>query len=274
MSHVQTICDCTKSQVGRGVGDCRMSHKSDREMLQKEVKVDCDCKISQLVVKVFTKLLWILDCDSKCQEYSRTSYPRRFGKRKRGGAESRKRRNARRAETAPPDPPPRSTSLICGMTPEVPPKDEMIRAETETETETETEIKKLQSKIDKELRSLSEINKEIDNRVLQLKLPPKLLPPKLPPKMLPKQDLHFVTMNPGKATEINTLDPSQANERKATLTTVKQTTVQPREKESRMINKAKEFLKKASKEKDKEAEKKLEKENRCAMCKKLHKCSK
>ena len=97
MSHVQksrdrkmlqeTICGCTKSQVG----DCRMSHKGDRMMLQKEVKEDCDCEISQLVVKVFTKLLWILDCDCKCQEYSRTSYPRRFGKRKKkgGGAGSR-----------------------------------------------------------------------------------------------------------------------------------------------------------------------------------------
>ena len=73
---------------------------------------------------------------------------------------------------------------------------------------------------------------------------------------------------------INISSPSQANEKKATLTTVKQTTVQPREKESRMINKAKEFLEKASKEKDKEAEKKLEEENRCAMCKKLHNCSK
>ena len=151
------------------------------------------------------------------------------------------------------------------MTPEVPPKDEM---------------KELQSKIDKELRSLSEINKEIDNRVLQLKLPPKLLPPKLPPKLIPKQDLHFVTMNPGKAIEKNTLDhgqanerkaaiekntldPGQANERKATLTTVKQTTVQPREQGARMITKAKEFLEKASKEKDKEAEKKLEWDKMC-----------
>ena len=73
---------------------------------------------------------------------------------------------------------------------------------------------------------------------------------------------------------INISNPSQANEKKETLTTEKQTTVQPREKESRMINKAKEFLEKASKEKDKEAEKKLEEENRCAMCKKLHNCSK
>ena len=106
----ETICGCTKSQVG----DCRRSHKGDRMMLQKEVKEDCDCEISQLVVKVFTKLLWILDCDCKCQEYSRTSYPRRFGekkKRKSGGAGARQRRTARRAETVrgaslPPVPPP------------------------------------------------------------------------------------------------------------------------------------------------------------------------
>merc|ERR1712208_153842 len=104
-----------------------MSRKSDSRMLQKEVKVDCDCNISQLVVKVFTKLLGILDCDSKCQGYSRTqnyieSPPRGFRKRKKGGKGSRMRRNARRAETetetgtetetetetAPPDPPPRN----------------------------------------------------------------------------------------------------------------------------------------------------------------------
>ena len=48
-------------------------------------------------------------------------------------------------------------------------------------------------------------------------------------------------------------------EKKETLTTEKQPTVQP---------------KKAFKEKDKEAEKKLEEEIRCAMCQKLHNCSK
>ena len=58
---------------------------------------------------------------------------------------------------------------------------------------------------------------------------------------------------------INISNPTQANEKKETLTTEKQPTVQP---------------KKASKEKDKEAEKKLEEEIRCAMCQKLHNCSK
>ena len=84
---------------------------------------------------------------------------------------------------------------------------------------------------------------------------------------------------PGKAIEKNldhgqayenTFDHGQTNKRKATVTTM----IQPREKGTGMITKAKEFLEKASKEKDKEAEKKLEKENRCAMCKKLHNCSK
>ena len=130
MSHVQTICDCAKSQVGRGVGDCRMSHKSDREMLQEEVKVDCDynntsqlvVKISQnmdigcqmlQVVKLLTTVISNFDCSSQnrsseekrngencdCRSHGRSSKEKR--KRKRGGKGSRMRRNARRAERLP-----------------------------------------------------------------------------------------------------------------------------------------------------------------------------
>merc|ERR1719268_637783 len=65
---------------------------------------DCDCDISQLIVKVFTKLLWLLDSDCNSQEYSRGYFPRRSGngkKRKSGGAGSRHRRfEARHAGTA------------------------------------------------------------------------------------------------------------------------------------------------------------------------------
>ena len=278
-------CGWNKSQ--NNICGCKMSQN-----------MDSGCKISQ-VVKLLTTLLSNFDCSSQnrsseekrngencdCRSQGRSFKVKR--KRQRGGKGSRMRRDARRAEeqtarraetetetgteteTAPPDPPQRTTSLIqdiCGMTSEVQPKDEMIR--TETETETETEIKNLQSKIDRELRSLSEINKEIDNRVSQLKLPPKLLPPKLPPKLIPKQDLHFVPMNPGKAIEKNldhgqayenTFDHSQTHKKKATVTTM----IQPREKGTEMITKAKEFLEKASKEKDKIAEKKLERDRMC-----------
>ena len=105
-------------------------------------KGDCDCEISQLVVKVFTKLLWILNCDCKSQTYSRTYFPRRSGKKKKkrnGGAGARQRRSAKRAETVrgasspsppvpphrPPTPPQRTTSLMkkgCGMLDKPPPK--------------------------------------------------------------------------------------------------------------------------------------------------------
>jgi len=65
---------------------------------------DCDCDISQLIVKVFTKLLGILDHDCRSQTYSRKYLPRRSGngkKRKSGGAGSRHRRfEARHAGTA------------------------------------------------------------------------------------------------------------------------------------------------------------------------------
>jgi len=65
---------------------------------------DCDCDISQLVVKLFTKLLGILDHDCRSQTYSRKYLPRRSGngkKKKSGGAGSRHRRfEARHAGTA------------------------------------------------------------------------------------------------------------------------------------------------------------------------------
>jgi len=65
---------------------------------------NCDCDISQLVVKLFTKLLGILDHDCRSQTYSRKYLPRRSGngkKRKSGGAGSRHRRfEARHAGTA------------------------------------------------------------------------------------------------------------------------------------------------------------------------------
>ena len=106
MSHVDRSCDMNMSQEGDSVGS-----------------QDCDCNISQLVVKVFTKVLGILEYDSKCRGYSRTqnyikSPPRGFRKKQKGGKGSRMRRNARRAETetetgtetetAPPDPPQRT----------------------------------------------------------------------------------------------------------------------------------------------------------------------
>jgi len=65
---------------------------------------DCDCDISQLIVKVFTKLLWLLDSDCNSQGCSRGYFPRRSGNRKKkkcGGAGSRHRRfEARHAGTA------------------------------------------------------------------------------------------------------------------------------------------------------------------------------
>ena len=65
---------------------------------------DCGCEIPQLVVKLFTKLLGILDHDCRSQTYSRKYLPRRSGngkKRKSGGAGSRHRRfEARHAGTA------------------------------------------------------------------------------------------------------------------------------------------------------------------------------
>ena len=64
---------------------------------------NCDCEISQLVIKLFTKLSWLLDTDCKSQGCSREYLPRRSGskkKKKYGGAGSRHRRNARRAGTA------------------------------------------------------------------------------------------------------------------------------------------------------------------------------
>jgi len=106
---------------------------------------NCDCEISQLVIKLFTKLSWLLDIDCNSQGCSREYFPRRAGntrKKKYGGAGSRHRRTqrragyARRASTAsipppspPPSPPPplppRSTSLIqdvCGVIMEPPPQ--------------------------------------------------------------------------------------------------------------------------------------------------------
>ena len=66
---------------------------------------DCDCDISQLIVRVFTQLLWLLDSDCNSQGCSRGYFPRKSGNRRRkkksGGAGSRhRRREARRAGTA------------------------------------------------------------------------------------------------------------------------------------------------------------------------------
>merc|ERR1719187_2479408 len=75
---------------------------SDRIMSSRK---DCDCDISQLIVRVFTKLLWLLDSDCNSQGCSRGYFPRKSGNRRRkkksGGAGSRHRRSeARRAGTA------------------------------------------------------------------------------------------------------------------------------------------------------------------------------
>ena len=239
MSHVDRSCDMKMLQES----DSMRSKDCDWNKSQNNI---CGCKISKnmdigcqmlQVVKLLTTVISNFDCTSQkrnseekrdgencdCRSQGRSFKEKR--KRQRGGKGSRMRRNARRAEsraerlpppdqdlewdwtldewdewdwtpppdqpqppTAPPDPPPRTTSLIqdiCGMidkpTPEVPPK-------------LKDEMKELQSKIVKGLRSLSDVDKEIDNRLLQLKLPP-------------KQDLDFVTVNPGQATEKKTLDP-------------------------------------------------------------------